>query len=80
MSPRPHFDEPADFESTLSNNAAEAWDLVQDPKTHVYISGLSKIEESLDKVFSAAAGSAEVWKAAKDEMIQDGRWSTLLYD
>lgn len=79
LSPRPHFDEPVDMHSTISDNAAEAWDLIQDPKTHVYISGLSKLEEDLDKVFSVAAGTPEVWEAVKTEMKEEGRWSTLFY-
>jgi ferredoxin--NADP+ reductase len=79
LSPRPHFDEPADMQATIADNAAEAWELMQDPKTHVYISGLAKLEEDLDKVFSVAAGTPEVWETVKAELAEDGRWSTLYY-
>lgn len=79
LSPRPHFDEPVDMYATIYENAAEAWDLIQDPKTHVYVSGLSKLEEDLDKVFSVAAGTPEVWETVKAELIEQGRWSTLFY-
>lgn len=80
VSPRPHFDEPVDFDRTLADNVDEAWDMIQDPKTHVYISGISSLEESLDKVLAKAAGSTEQWEAKKADMIAEGRWSTLLYE
>ena len=79
LSPRPHFDEPVDIYSTLHDNASEAWDLIQDPKTHVYISGLSKLEEDLDRVFRDAAGTREVLETVKTELVEAGRWSTLFY-
>lgn len=80
VSPRPHFNEPADFDRTLANNADDAWSMIQDPKTHVYISGISALEDSLDRVFSKPAGSSEQWEAKKAELIDAGRWSTLLYE
>lgn len=80
LSPRPHFDEPVDMDRTLIDNVGEAWTLIKDPRTHVYISGLSKLETSLDKVFTKAAGSQEAWEKTKNAIIADGRWATLLYD
>lgn len=80
VSPRPHFDEPVDFERTLGDNVEEAWSMILDPKTHVYISGISALEESLDKVFAKAAGSTEQWETKKAEILAEGRWSTLLYE
>ena len=80
LSPRPAFDEPADIETTVGQRADEVWELIQDPKTYVYISGLSKLEQTLDEVLSVSAGSEALWKARKAELIEEGRWLTLFYD
>ncbi len=63
----------------LRENLDEVWDLLQAPKTHVFLAGLGKIAQVLDKVMSERAGSAEAWQALKQGMIQEGRWSELIY-
>jgi len=80
LSPRPAFDEPADIDDALKQHREEVWSLMQDPKTYVYISGLSRLEEQLDKTMTELAGSAEAWETKKKEMIAFHRWSTLFYD
>lgn len=80
LSPRPHFDEPAEIERTLKDNAKEVWDLIQDPKTYVYVSGLAKLEDTLDQAMAKLAGSAEAWAGIKDAMVAQRRWNTLFYD
>lgn len=80
LSPRPHAGEPEEVESRIRENAKEVWELIQDPKTYVYVSGLSKLEEKLDKILSELAGSAERWSALKQDLTTTGRWSTLFYD
>lgn len=80
ISPRPHFDEPEQVEGAIKEHEKEVWDLIQDPKTYVYVSGLTKLEDRLDKILSDLAGSEEKWQAQKKEMILAGRWSTLFYD
>lgn len=80
VSPRPHFDEPADVERTLKDNGEEVWSMLQDPKTHVYVSGLSNLEDKLDAALGGLAGSDDVWLQAKARMVDEGRWSTLFYD
>ena len=80
LSPRPHFDEPADVDRSLRDNAEEVWELVKDPRTYVYVSGLSRLENRLDKTMAELAGSEEEWKKQKEEMVSKGRWATLFYD
>ena len=79
LSPRPHFDEPAEIDRSLKENAAEVWELIQDPKTHAYVSGLSSLEDNLDETIAEIAGSDEAWQQVKARMIEEGRWSTLFY-
>jgi len=76
---RPLTTETDGIERTLSENIEEAWSLIQDPKTHVYLAGLEKIAPVLDKVMTEAAGTAESWQQLKQKMIDEGRWSELLY-
>jgi len=80
LSPRPHVNAPEDMDRAISENREEVWEMLQDPKTFVYVSGLSKLEETLEGVITDMAGSAEQWTALKDKMISEGRWSTLFYD
>ncbi len=80
LSPRPHFDEPAQIDRSIKENAEEVWEMMQDPKTYVYISGLSRLEDTMDKALSEIAGSDEAWQQQKAKMIEEGRWSTLMYD
>ncbi len=63
----------------LRENLDEVWTLVQAPNTHVFLAGLGKIAQVLDKVMSERAGSAEAWQTLKQGMIQQGRWSELIY-
>ena len=80
ISPRPHADEPEQVEESIKAHSKEIWSMINDPKTHVYVSGLSRLEGRLDKTLSELAGSEEQWKAIKKEMSASGRWSTLFYD
>ncbi len=80
LSPRPHVDEPEDIGAALEQHSEEVWELVKDPKTYIYVSGLSRLEERLDEVMSRFAGSRSAWKALKDKLIESGRWSTLFYE
>lgn len=80
LSPRPAVDAPADMEKALKENAAEVWEMIQDPKTYVYVSGLSKLEDTLDNILAGLAGSEEQWESKKAELVSQRRWATLFYD
>lgn len=80
ISPRPHFDEPEDVERTLLDNATEVWELIQDPKTHVYVSGRARLEATLDRAIAHFAGSSEKWQEMKKQLERENRWSTLFHD
>lgn len=67
------------LEQTLEENAASIWSLMQDPKTHVYVAGLEKAAEVFDKVMSETAGSEAQWNKTKQQLIDDKRWSKLIY-
>lgn len=67
------------LEQSLERHVEEAWGLIQQPNAYICVAGLSKLLDSMDKVFSAAAGSAEKWQAMRQQMMDQGRWSQLFY-
>jgi ferredoxin--NADP+ reductase len=80
LAQRPLMSSSQALEQGLKSNAAEAWALIQDPKTHVFVSGLGKIAVVLDKVMAEQAGSTEAWQELKMGLIDQRRWSELIYN
>jgi ferredoxin--NADP+ reductase len=66
--------------NVLDNNAHEIWELMQDPHTRVFIAGLARTLEELQAAIIRVAGSEARWRWTREEMIEQGRWSELLYD
>jgi len=64
----------------LQENAQEIWDLMQHPKTHVYLAGLQNTAADFEKSMLEVAGSNARWHWTREEMIEQGRWSELIYD
>jgi ferredoxin--NADP+ reductase len=63
----------------LKEHVGEVWALIQDPKTHIFLAGLGKIAQVFDKVMGERAGSPAAWQTLKQGMIQERRWSELIY-
>jgi len=63
----------------LDDNAEEIWTLMQDPKTHVYLAGLPKTAEDFYRAMAKATGSEVRWRWMREEMIEQKRWSELIY-
>lgn len=64
----------------LADHAVETWQLINEPDTHVFLSGLGRVAQVFDRVMGEQAGSAENWRQVRQGMIEDGRWSELMYD
>ena len=67
------------LEAAMKDHADDAWDLMQDPSTYVYLSGLGKVAQTFDRIMGAAAGGASRWTEVKEALRQQGRWSELIY-
>jgi ferredoxin--NADP+ reductase len=80
MGSRPMMTSSQALEQGLKANAADACNLIAEPNTYVFVSGLGKIAMVLDKVMAEQAGSMEAWRARKQELIDAGRWSELIYN
>lgn len=67
------------LKDSLEQNADEAWELIQDGHTRVFIAGLGKVVETFGKVMSKVAGSEDKWQQAQSRLREEGRWSELIY-
>jgi ferredoxin--NADP+ reductase len=79
LSPRPSWADPIAWDLAIEERGEELWDLLGKPSTHVYVAGLEKMRDELDKVFARLAGSPEKWQRRKAELVAGGRWVELLY-
>ena len=68
------------LQNILQENAQDIWDLMQHPKTHVYLAGLQKTETDFEKIMREVAGSNARWHWTREEMIEQNRWSELIYN
>jgi ferredoxin--NADP+ reductase len=80
LSPRPAFDAPPALERALLENSKEVWEMVQDPKTFVYIAGLMPAAQTFEHAMAVTAGSAEAWRGTHAQLVTEGRLSELLYE
>ena len=79
LSPRPNWADPIGWDQAIAERGDELWKMLGDSKTYVYVAGLEKMRDELDKVFGGLAGGEEKWKRRKAELTAGGRWVELLY-
>lgn len=79
MISRPRASDSDMLKAAVEGHAAEVWELMQDPSTYVYLSGLGKVAKAFDKVMEKVAGGAGVWTEFKEKLRSQGRWSELVY-
>lgn len=80
ISPRPHYDAPPALDRVLMENSTEVWDMIRDPKTFVYVAGLSDAEKKFELAMEEMAGGKDAWLDLKASLNADGRYAELLYD
>ncbi len=80
VSPRPHFDVAPALDRVLLENSHEAWDLIQHPRTYVYIAGLVDASKKFEKAMIVEAGSEKAWHETRYALMSEGRLSELLYE
>ena len=79
LSPRPNWADPIAWDYCLEERSTEIIEMLDDPKTYVYIAGLEDIRDELDRVFAQMIGSEERWARRRAELVAGGRWTELLY-
>ncbi|MGB5519845.1 MAG: oxidoreductase, partial [Gammaproteobacteria bacterium] len=79
LSQRPWMNTDDGLHNVLKDNAEDIWELVQDPKTHIYLAGLETTLSNFDEIMQQAAGSKARWHWMTEEMKEQERWSELIY-
>ncbi|BDD00604.1 ferredoxin-NADP reductase [Persicobacter psychrovividus] len=79
ISPRPQWSDDIALDVTLEDQKEEIKQMLAMNNTHVYVAGLEKVRENLDKAFANILGSEEAWKSRKAELIAGGKWAEVLY-
>lgn len=79
VAPQPYLNQDAPIDRLLEENQNDAYDLIQNPQTRVYVAGIEKIRDAMDRAFSKMAGSMEEWQKLKGELMSGGRWHELIY-
>jgi ferredoxin--NADP+ reductase len=67
------------LEQSLEEKAKDVWSLINEPSTFVLLAGMGKIVEKLNAVMAKAAGSEQEWERTKQRLVNEGRWSELIY-
>lgn len=80
VSPRPHYDAPPALDRVLIDNTREIWEMIQDPKTHIYLAGLTDAAKKFETAMEEMAGSKEQWQTVKTELRAGERYAELLYE
>ena len=79
LSPRPNWADPIAWDYAIEERSGEILGMLEDEHTYVYVAGLVKIRDALDKVFSEMLGSPDTWAKKKAALKEAGRWVELLY-
>lgn len=64
----------------VGENADKLWEMVQNPKTHVYICGLKGMEGGINEALTGAAAKSDVdWNEYRSQMKKQHRWHVEVY-
>jgi ferredoxin--NADP+ reductase len=68
------------IQTRLKEYAAEVWDLMNMPKTHLYVCGLKGMEQGLEEALGPLATKAgKDWKDVVKQWKKEGRWHVEVY-
>jgi ferredoxin--NADP+ reductase len=68
------------IQDRVAENADKLWELIQQPKTHVYICGLRGMEGGInDALTAAAAKTGGDWTSYRSQMKKEERWHLEVY-
>lgn len=79
LSSPPNWADPIAWDMAYSERGNELLEILESPKSYVYVAGLKSIGDHLDQLFSTLMGSAPKWSARKAELAARKRWVELLY-
>jgi len=79
ISPRPYYDDSPALDRVLMENSHEIWDLIQDPRTYVYVAGLQAADTKFELAMAEMAGGKDNWIDTKVQLQSGQRYAELLY-
>ena len=79
LSPRPNWADPIAWDYCLEERSDEILEMLDNPRTYIYIAGKEEVRDELDNVFARMSGSEERWQRRRAELVAGGRWTELLY-
>ncbi|MBI3210800.1 MAG: hypothetical protein HYZ37_18100 [Candidatus Solibacter usitatus] len=79
VSPRPHFDAPPAIDVLLDQHQQEVWEMLRDPKTHIYVAGTHAAAEKFEEAMKRMSGSLDAWRELRAQLEAEHRYSELLY-
>jgi len=79
VSPRPAFNAPIALDKAIEQNAAEVWEIVNSPDSHIYVAGMTQMIDMIASAMANTAGSSDAWTSKRNELVAAGRWVEILY-
>jgi len=68
------------IQTRLAEYAGEVWDLMKQPKTHLYVCGLKGMEKGLEEALGPfAEKEGKVWGDLVKQWKKEGRWHVEVY-
>lgn len=80
VSSRPYLDEEPALDHLLTDHSTEIWEMICDPKTHVYVAGLMGAAQKFERAVIEMAGSEHSWREKRRELIHQHRYAELLHE
>lgn len=80
ISPRPHVDESPALDDLLMAHAQEIWELIEHPKTYVYVAGLVDAQQKFEAAMISMAGSEKAWSHKRWALMTQQRYAQLLQE
>ncbi len=68
------------IQDRVLENAEEIFNMIENPKTHIYLCGLKGMEPGIDEAMTAAAASKGLnWSELRPQLRKAGRWHAETY-
>ncbi len=68
------------IQDRVLENAKEIFELIENPKTHIYLCGLKGMEPGIDEAMSTAASQKGIdWSELRPQLKKAGRWHVETY-
>ena len=68
------------IQDRVLENSEEIFNMIENPKTHIYLCGLKGMEPGIDEAMTAAATAKGLnWSELRPQLRKAGRWHAETY-